>query len=328
MKKNKSNFNQMDSPCVAFNQKWDVWICSKHPAVEKRTNCFLWAPPSRINSQDPEKSLKEYETFVLSSPLKTKLLPSLYGKTFGCWCYRGGPCHGRTLAALARKAYESQLGNNGILKRESIPQSFYQFTTTPQPPQTFLFKQPKFISCFIDHQRTGNSITVEEISQPITTQPLKEPLLIPISEDTYFISLGPHKIRPLITYQLNNDTRYSNVIALCNELLEKLDKDISFYGLGLSNLTIHSTRELTSNDEKKPNNSITLLLPNDNSSDAIVDDPLVDSESMCVIHTLLITTRDSNEKVLQRVALLFTQHFIDLQYYDPDQVFDLLSSFY
>lgn len=316
----------MDSPCVAFNQKWDVWICNKHPAIEKRTTCFLWAPPSRINSENTEKSLKEYETFILSSPLKTKLLPSLYGKTFGCWCYRGGPCHGPTLAALAKRAYESQIGNQGILKRDQIPQSFYRYSATPQ---SFLLKEPKFVACFIDHQRTGNSIWVEEITNPLTTQPLKEPLLIPISEDTYSIALGPHKIRPLITYQLKNDPRYSNVVSLCSELLEKLDKDISFYGLGLSNFTIHSTRELFSNDQQSPQHEpLAILIPNENASDSIVDDPLVDSENMCVIHTLLLTTRDPNEKVLQRVALLFTQHFIDLQYYDADQVFDLLSSFY
>lgn len=318
----------MDSPCVAFNQHWDVWICGKHPAVEKRTNCFHWAPPSRINTQDPEKSLREYETFILSSPLKTKLLPTLYGKTFGCWCYRGGPCHGPTLASLAKRAYESQSENNGPLKRPHIPPSFYNFTQTPS---TYLLSEPKFISCFIDHQNTGNTIWVEEISQPITTQPLKEPFLIPISEDTYSISLGPHKVRPLITYRLENDRRYANIVSLCNELLEKLDKDISFYGLGLSNLTIHSTRELinnNTNDTKQEPEPITILIPNENANDAIVDDPLVDSENMCVIHTLLITTRDPNEKVLQRVALFFTQHFIDLQYYDADQVFDLLSNFY
>lgn len=328
------------SPCVAFNQQWDVWICGRHPAVEKRTNCFIWSPPGRINSENVQKSLKEYEQFILSSPLKTKLLSSLYGKSFGCWCYRGGPCHGPTLANLAKKAYESQQNQQGLLKREMIPSVFYQCITSAQITQSaqngsvdlFLLPEPKFIACHIDHQRTGNAIWVHQLTKPMTTHPLKDPLLIPLSEDTYSIPLGPHTIRPLITYQLKQDQNSANLVLLCNELLEKLDKDISFYGLGLSNVTIHSTKELTLNTLTTSNEStdkqLSILLPNEFSDEAIIDDPYVDSENMMVIHALLFTTRDSTEKIIQRVAVLFTQHFIDLQYYDSDSVFDLLTQFY
>jgi len=50
-----------------------------------------------------EEAVAAYRAWVVNQPELMALLPTLKGKTLGCWCKRRGtePCHGDVLAALA-----------------------------------------------------------------------------------------------------------------------------------------------------------------------------------------------------------------------------------
>jgi hypothetical protein len=67
----------------------------------------IWAVPFRTlhPTHLTEEELDRYREHILSTPALKELLPSLKGKTLGCFCipYRGH-CHGNVLVQLAEKS--------------------------------------------------------------------------------------------------------------------------------------------------------------------------------------------------------------------------------
>ena len=60
----------------------------------------IWANPFSISkTQDRETVVKLYKDYVVSNSDLVKELPSLKGKTLGCWCAPEG-CHGDVLLQL------------------------------------------------------------------------------------------------------------------------------------------------------------------------------------------------------------------------------------
>ena len=317
------------SYCVALNEKWDVWICSSHPAVERRTNCFLWAPPSRINAQDPEKSLKQYKEFIMSSHLKRKLLPTLHNKRFGCWCYKGGVCHGATLAKLAEKAYiesQKESKSSSLLKREELPSVLFNSIRTSD---SIFLKEPQFVSSFMESD--GNqTIIVSKITNAFSVPILRSAICCATDQDEETIKIGPHTLVPRVTYALSSHSDHNLLVQTFTKLMEKYDSDVEFVGIGFPNFTIYTPRVKVDLDtEGKVDHSSqceSILLPNDFADQSLVDKPNIDGENVCVLQLLEITNHTGKKTTKQ--VILYSQHYFDVESYENDLIDQFICGFY
>ena len=71
-------------------------------------NASIWANPfKRQQNFPPGSTLSAYEQHVRSSPFLMYEIPSLAGKTLGCWC-KPNPCHGDVLAKLVKEHFETE----------------------------------------------------------------------------------------------------------------------------------------------------------------------------------------------------------------------------
>uniref|UniRef100_A0A1X7T7B2 DUF4326 domain-containing protein n=1 Tax=Amphimedon queenslandica TaxID=400682 RepID=A0A1X7T7B2_AMPQE len=67
-----------------------------------------WANPFKIKPGLPVGSvLSAYEQHVRSNPTLMRGIPSLAGKTLGCWC-KPNPCHGDVLVKLFKEYLEKK----------------------------------------------------------------------------------------------------------------------------------------------------------------------------------------------------------------------------
>ncbi len=68
----------------------------------------IWANPfKRKQGLPPGSTLHAYEQYVRSNPVLMHAIPSLAGKTLGCWC-KPDPCHGDVLVNLVKEHFETE----------------------------------------------------------------------------------------------------------------------------------------------------------------------------------------------------------------------------
>jgi hypothetical protein len=65
-----------------------------------------WANPFPVKKYGREGCLEEYRKYILASPELLEDLPSLKGKTLGCWCHPEA-CHGDILIELINQLEET-----------------------------------------------------------------------------------------------------------------------------------------------------------------------------------------------------------------------------
>jgi hypothetical protein len=66
-----------------------------------RGSCSIWGNPFEIDVHGTRSEvIAKYREYLLGNPELMALLPSLRGKTLGCWC-KPEACHGDVLAELA-----------------------------------------------------------------------------------------------------------------------------------------------------------------------------------------------------------------------------------
>ncbi|NLG01739.1 MAG: DUF4326 domain-containing protein [Lentisphaerae bacterium] len=76
----------------------------------KRERCDIyigrpseWGNPFEIGKDGTRQQvINKYREWIKSQPALMAKIPTLKGKTLGCWCYPR-PCHGDVLAELADK---------------------------------------------------------------------------------------------------------------------------------------------------------------------------------------------------------------------------------
>ena len=59
----------------------------------------IWGNPFSVQQYGREECIKTYETYVRSNEFLMRVIPSLKGKTLGCWC-KQQKCHGDVSARL------------------------------------------------------------------------------------------------------------------------------------------------------------------------------------------------------------------------------------
>lgn len=75
-----------------------MYIGRYHPKVGYSS---IWANPYKIGIDGTrEEVLEKYKEYLGNKPFLLKQIPSLRGKTLGCWCAPKN-CHGDILAELA-----------------------------------------------------------------------------------------------------------------------------------------------------------------------------------------------------------------------------------
>lgn len=63
----------------------------------------IWGNPFQIGTDGSrEEVILKYETWIKKNPSLMEQIPSLRGKTLGCWC-APLPCHGDVLLKLANE---------------------------------------------------------------------------------------------------------------------------------------------------------------------------------------------------------------------------------
>ena len=69
----------------------------------------IWGNPF-IEGRDGSRAevIEKYRAYLLASPLLMGKLPSLKGKTLGCWC-SPKPCHGDVLVELTNQLTDSAI---------------------------------------------------------------------------------------------------------------------------------------------------------------------------------------------------------------------------
>lgn len=89
---------------------WQTFDCYIGRAVKKggwNLEASIWANPFKVElGRPPGSALSAYEQHVRSNPALMHQIPSLMGKTPGCW-YKPNPCHGDVLMKLVQEYLET-----------------------------------------------------------------------------------------------------------------------------------------------------------------------------------------------------------------------------
>ena len=90
---------------------WQTSNCYIGRAVKRggwNLEASIWANPFKVEpGRPPGSALSAYEQHVRSNPALMHQIPSLMGKTLGCWC-KPYPCHGDVLVKLVREYLETE----------------------------------------------------------------------------------------------------------------------------------------------------------------------------------------------------------------------------
>ena len=90
---------------------WQSFDCYIGRAVKRggwNLEASIWANPFKVEpGRPPGSALSAYEQHVRSNPALMHQIPSLMGKTLGCWC-KPNPCHGDVLVKLVREYLEME----------------------------------------------------------------------------------------------------------------------------------------------------------------------------------------------------------------------------
>lgn len=81
-------------------EKFDVYI--GRPSIWGNPFSHLDGTKAQFKVNSREEAIEDYHKWILTQPQLLKQLPTLKGKTLGCWCHPKG-CHGDVLVALANK---------------------------------------------------------------------------------------------------------------------------------------------------------------------------------------------------------------------------------
>lgn len=339
----------LNDPCLALSQKWDVWICKSHAApIARGVNRFPWGPSKPMNEQNPQESLKRYEQFILSSQEKLNELPYLYGKRFGCWCYRNAtntPCHGPTLAKLSKIAYDALMetlktvspdDKNSLINiriaREEFPQVLYSFL--PCDKKLMILDKPEFIASHIIHDCQGiptspnwkpgpikEVISCHRITQHITTSILKSLVCSQNSQvdDDEIIKFGPHKLFPMATWIFSKSTPIIN--SLLNQVMDKYNRDYEILGLGSNTFSIYCCLD----EESKPAGSLLADL----TSTMFVEKLYSQSQTCAIITGLLFQYKNPiNDVITCQKILFFSQNVYDLNWFVSGKVDEFVASLF
>ena len=77
--------------------------CKRSPFQVYIGRPSIWGNPYTIGKHGTRAQvIALYKQYLLSSPALLAQLPTLKGKTLGCWC-SPQPCHGHILATLANQ---------------------------------------------------------------------------------------------------------------------------------------------------------------------------------------------------------------------------------
>ena len=83
--------------------KTKVVHCKREPFDVYIGRPSKWGNPFEIGKDGTRQQvIDKYREWVQTQPQLMKEIPSLKGKTLGCWCHPK-PCHGDVLAELADK---------------------------------------------------------------------------------------------------------------------------------------------------------------------------------------------------------------------------------
>ena len=89
-------------------QDCDVYIGRSVKRGGWNLDASIWANPFKRKPDVPIGStLAAYEKYVRSSTVLMNEIPSLIGKTLGCWC-KPNPCHGDVLVKLVNEHLQTE----------------------------------------------------------------------------------------------------------------------------------------------------------------------------------------------------------------------------
>ena len=88
-------------------QDCDVYIGRSVKRGGWNLEASIWANPFKRTPYVPGSTLAAYEKYVRSSTVLMNEIPSLVGKTLGCWC-KPNPCHGDVLVKLVNEHLQTE----------------------------------------------------------------------------------------------------------------------------------------------------------------------------------------------------------------------------
>lgn len=94
------NINMTGKVVHCKKEKYDVYI--GRPSIWGNPFSHLDGTKAQFKVDSREEAIEAYHKWILTQPQLLEKLPTLKGKTLGCWCHPKG-CHGDVLVSLANK---------------------------------------------------------------------------------------------------------------------------------------------------------------------------------------------------------------------------------